>query len=487
MIYNFVQCPHRVNLDLYGNPAEKNEVSVFVQLLWEKGNAYEKEVIENLEIVFTDLSSLSGDEKEEATKEAITRGDELIYSGRIKAGDLLGEPDLLRKQGAGYVAGDIKSGAGEEGVSDLDDKKPKKHYAVQLALYTDILEQLKLSAGRAPFVWDINGEEIVYDLEELQGKRNPTSLWTTYQDILNQVQHVNSNKDTTLPANSSICKLCQWHTLCLDNLIESSDLSLIPELGRSKRDAMMSYIKNLNELASIDISSLVKGKKTVIPGIGPSSLEKFKTRAQLQTQKGSSPFLIEEVSLPLSEVELFFDIETDPMRDVCYLHGFVVRKNQDNSTEQFVSFYADNPTPEDEEKAFKDAIEFIRESQPCMIYYYSKYERTIWRKLQKRYPNVASEEEIEDIYSTANSIDLYYDVVKSKTEWPTRSYSIKALASFLGFSWRDTDPSGASSIEWYHRWHESKDETIKQRILDYNEDDCIATRVLLDGIRKLTV
>ncbi len=75
--------------------------------------------------------------------------------------------------------------------------------------------------------------------------------------------------------------------------------------------------------------------------------------------------------------------------------------------------------------------------------------------------------------------------MKPKTEWPTRDFSIKTLASYLGFSWRDTDPSGASSIEWYHRWVESKDVTIKNRILEYNEDDCVATRVLLDYIRSL--
>ncbi|MEZ4275185.1 MAG: ribonuclease H-like domain-containing protein [Nitrospirales bacterium] len=46
-------------------------------------------------------------------------------------------------------------------------------------------------------------------------------------------------------------------------------------------------------------------------------------------------------------------------------------------------------------------------------------------------------------------------------------------------------PSGAASIEWFHRWVESGDRTIRQRILDYNEDDCRATRVLLDGIRRL--
>jgi uncharacterized protein len=76
-------------------------------------------------------------------------------------------------------------------------------------------------------------------------------------------------------------------------------------------------------------------------------------------------------------------------------------------------------------------------------------------------------------------------VVLKATEWPTRDYSIKSLAKYLGFIWRDTHPSGAASIEWFHRWVENGDRDIKQRILDYNEDDCRATRVLLDGIRRL--
>lgn len=40
-----------------------------------------------------------------------------------------------------------------------------------------------------------------------------------------------------------------------------------------------------------------------------------------------------------------------------------------------------------------------------------------------------------------------------------------------------------ASVEWYHRWVESGDEEIKQRILDYNEDDCVAMRVVVDGIK----
>jgi uncharacterized protein YprB with RNaseH-like and TPR domain len=72
------------------------------------------------------------------------------------------------------------------------------------------------------------------------------------------------------------------------------------------------------------------------------------------------------------------------------------------------------------------------------------------------------------------------------TEWSTRDYSIKTLAKYLGFEWRDAHPSGAASIELYDRWAETGDPAIKQRILDYNEDHCRATRVLLDGIGALS-
>jgi predicted RecB family nuclease len=485
MLYNYVQCPHRVSLDLFGNSTEKDPVSVFVQLLWEKGNAFEREVIENLKLPFCDLSSYSKEEKETATLEAMRRGDELIYAGRIVSGNLLGEPDLLRRQYGGYVAGDIKSGAAEEDASEEEEGKPKKHYAVQLALYTDILEKLNVSGGRTPFVWDIHNQEVVYDLDALQGKRNPTSLWTIYRDVLSQVKSIIETKEETLAAYSSKCKLCHWRTVCIKAVTATKDLTLIPELGRSKRDSMLPYIKNLTELANTDISGFIKGKRTVISGIGPDTLVKFQSRAQLQMKNGAKPYCTGEICFPVSALEIFFDIETDPMRDICYLHGFVERRNLDNATEKYVAFFAHSPTSEEEEKAFAEAWRYIKSSRPFAMYYYSKYERTIWRKLQQKYPHVVTPEEIEELFDPKQSIDLYFDVVKPKTEWPTRDYSIKTLATYLGFSWRDTDPSGASSIEWYHRWVETGDDAIRQRILQYNEDDCIATRVLLDGIRSL--
>jgi predicted RecB family nuclease len=487
MLYDLVACPHRVSMDLFADPAQRDKVSPFVQLLWDRGAAHEKEVIANLGVPFIDLSKYAGNEKERLTLEAMDHSESLIYGGRISAGELLGDPDLLRKEGSGYIAGDIKSGAGEEGGSDDSDGKPKTHYAVQLGLYTDILERLGRSPGRRGFIWDIHGKEVIYDFSVASGAKNSRTLWADYQDCLAEARAIVNRTSETIPAYSSgVCKNCVWYSACIKKLESTDDLTLIPELGRSKRDAMIPYVTSIKEFAATDPVSFLLGKKTVFSGIGPPTLEKLHNRAKLLATKDAKPYLRAPVALPASSRELFFDVEVDPMRNVCYLHGFVERIDGDIAKEQFVSFFANDLTNEAEARAFAEAWCFMQASLPCAIYYYSKYERTIYRKLREKYPDVCTEVELDALFDPAKAIDLYFDVVLKATEWPTRDYSIKTLAKYLGFTWRDTHPSGAASIEWFDRWVQTRDPSVQQRILDYNEDDCRATRVLLDGIRAMS-
>ncbi len=473
-------------MDAFGDKSKRDDISPFTRLLWERGHAFEKQVIEELKLPFTDLSGFGDDEREERTIRAMRKGDQLIYSGRIRAGDLLGVPDLLRKDGDLYVAGDIKSGAGEEGAAD-DDTKPKKHYAVQLALYTDILEQVGLSAGRRGFIWDIHGDEVPYDLAAKPGPRSDP-FWDTYTGVLAEARQIVAGTSETLPALASICKQCHWRTACYAGITKSNDLTLIPELGRARRENFPPNLRTVAALAITDIAMLVLPKnKTTIAGVGAEMLHKFQRRATLLNTPGSTPYLTSTFDAADASVELFFDIEVDPFRDVCYLHGFLERHNRDNSTERFRACFAPTATPEGERQAFAEACEYLRALPDAAIYYYSPYERTIWTKLQARFPDVIAAEEVAAIFTSPRSTDLYHAVVRPNSEWPTNDFSIKTLAKYLGFTWRDTDPSGAASIEWYDQWVRTGDSAVRQRILDYNEDDCRATRVLLDGIRGLPV
>jgi predicted RecB family nuclease len=249
---------------------------------------------------------------------------------------------------------------------------------------------------------------------------------------------------------------------------------------------MIARVRTVTTFAGADPATFMADKrKTIFAGIGPDTLMKFHDRARLLTTAGAKPFLRAAVTFPGHDCELFFDIEDDPLRGICYLHGFIERRNRDNATERFTPFFAEEATPAAEKAAFAAAMAYWRERRPCAVYYYSKHERTYYRVLQEKYPDVCTQEEIEQLFDPVHAVDLYYDVVRKATEWPTNDHSIKTLAKYLGFAWRDTHPSGAASIEWFNRWIETRDPQIRQRILDYNEDDCRATRVLLEGIRAL--
>jgi uncharacterized protein len=360
MLYDLVTCPHRVTMDLYGNPADRNEVNPFVQLLWEKGTLYEEKIIEGLKLPFLNLRPLAGDEKAAATRKAMAEGVPLIYNGRIEADGLLGDPDLLRKEGTGYAPIDIKSGSGEEGSDDDDDGKPKKTYAVQLSLYVDILERLGLSNGKAAYIWDVHGEEVPYRLNEPRTKTGKETLWQEYQTYLTEARGIIARTTETLPACASVCKLCHWYSTCLTKAKASDDLTLIPELGRAARDAIMNEIPTVRALAEGNPEAYFEGKKTRFPRVGQDTLLKYHRRAKLLAGIDLGPYLKEPIILPGHDLELFFDIEVDTMRDRCYLHGFVERHGRDNATEVFVPFFMDGISEEAEGKSFEDAWRYIQ-------------------------------------------------------------------------------------------------------------------------------
>ena len=197
---------------------------------------------------------------------------------------------------------------------------------------------------------------------------------------------------------------------------------------------------------------------------------------------GLPPVFHDSFEFPEVATELFFDIESDPTQDFVYLHGFWVR---DANGEEFKDFTALAVSPDEERRVWAEAIGFINSlpHENRSIYYYSSYEKSSYRRLRKKYPDVIGEEELEAIFDHSNVIDLYTDVVIKMTDWPLGSYGIKAIAQYLDFKWRDETPSGALSIQWYNEFISTGDEKLLNRILEYNEDDCKATMVVKDYLQ----
>ncbi|WP_354269378.1 TM0106 family RecB-like putative nuclease [Bradyrhizobium japonicum] len=482
ILYDLVECPKRVSLDAFGEASRRDETNAFVRLMWERGTLFEGTTVAALRLPFVDLSNAADTERESLTLQAMTSGAPLIYGGRISMGDLLGHPDLLRKEPEGYVPGDIKCGHGKEAAADGENGKPKLSYAVQLACYVEILERLGRAAGRRAFVLDIEGKDVEYDFVDSPAGRN---LWRVYEKAVAAARSILYGGTDPLPAYCGACKLCHWHSFCLEELTAADDLTLIAGLHRRDRDAMRESIPSIAAFAALDPETFVKGKKTAFAGIGADRLRALHARAVLLKRPDPKPYLRKPVRLEVFPLELFFDVEVDPLRDICYVHGILERRDGDCDNERYVAFFARDITPAAERDAFAAALAYFARRPDAAIYHYSKYERSTYRRLQRKYSDVCSRKEVDRLFDPTRATDLYGDVVLKATEWPTRDRSIKSLARYLGFAWRDPQPSGAASVAWYDSWCTHRSEELKQRILDYNADDCRATRIVLDGIRSL--
>ncbi|HBZ35956.1 MAG TPA: hypothetical protein DEO33_06035 [Rikenellaceae bacterium] len=489
-LYDFMQCPHKVWRDIYGPQEEKiDEKNPFIELLWEKGVLHEKEIISEVG-AFVDLSEGTIEERIDKTSAEMKKGTPLIYQGVLKFNNLLGIPDLLRMISPGkYLPIDIKSGKGFEGDDfDEEEGKPKKHYAVQLSLYVEILLNLSFADEKKGAIVDVSGKELTYLLENPQGVRNAQTWWELYLDIKNSIVELLSNTIQDRPAISGTCKLCPWYNSCKKWCLEKEDLTKIFYLGRNLRDVLSKDlgIEKVSELRKLDIPDILAKKKkdkTFLKGFGETLLKKFINRAAILDEI-KKPILHQQIQFPEVKNELFFDIEDDPTQDFVYLHGIYCRNQKGES---FVYFLAKENSRDSEKVAWKEFWNFINTlpSGDFAVYYYANHEKTTYKRLNQRYPDVIENEKREAFFANPNVIDLY-QIIQKNTDWPLSNYSLKDIATYLGFKWRDETPSGALSILWYNDFIQNRSQELLKRILEYNEDDCKATMVLKDEIVKLS-
>ena len=481
-VFDLVTCPHRVAMDRHGPAGRREEPGPVAEMLWRRGVAHEAELIAALDVRPAVIAPADDVRRERETLAAMDRGEDLIVGARIRHEDLVGEPTLLRREDDGYVAGNARCVASDEGPDVA--RKPRRSYAMQLALHTDILENLDRSAGRYGFIIDGHGEEHTYELDAPRGPRTTVTLWQDYQRLLMQARRIVSEAGRTRPARIAACRLCPWQGECLRRLEREDDLSLLPEVGRTTRDAIAALYPTIAALACADPEDLPDEARR-LEGVGATMLRRLHDRACLAREPGAGAYLRGEVELPESAVEIFFDVEVDALRDHCYLHGFLERRGR--GRDRYRAFFAAEASDESEEEAFAAAWDYARGLGDAALFHYGPLARAAWRDLQERFPQVCDAEEVAELFGADTTVDLYGAVVRPRSEWPVRDYSIATLAAHVGFEWRDAANDEPSRTGLYERWVADRDDALKARILGGNEDDCRAAAVLLDAIRALEV
>ncbi|MBL7051165.1 TM0106 family RecB-like putative nuclease [Candidatus Woesearchaeota archaeon] len=445
--YNYVQCPTKIYLNIHGDKEKRVPYSEFIQKKMEDGIIHEKEVIKGKK--FEEIKIKDVNDAFKKTIELMESGVNLIYQGVLIEKDMLGRPDLLEKREGKskfgdyhYVALDIKSG-----------KRLKEEYKMQVMFYSLLLEKVQGRLPKNGYIININHEILDFNVKKALGK---------YNHNLNEIKKIIKGKKIA-PTHLSKCAECVWREYCIPYMVKKQDISMIPRLGRTAKE-------KLNDAGIKTISDVAKCNKDRLNGV---NMVKFQRQAEAISE--DKVIVLKKPEFEDVETEIFFDIEGETELGIDYLYGLLVRQKGD---EKFYGIWADKP--EDEEKMWKEFLNFMDKIKDFKIYYYTSYEIRSMRKLKEKY---GADRKLFDRIMN-NMVDLHKVILRSAI-LPLYSYSIKPIAKYLGFKWRDSKAGGAQSMFWYSLWLKTKEKKWKKIILEYNEDDVIATRVLKDWLNNL--
>jgi uncharacterized protein len=275
-------------------------------------------------------------------------------------------------------------------------------------------------------------------------------------------------------------------------LAEAHDLSEIYFMGVAAPKFRAAGIHSYDQLAELAIG-------TEIPGIKPDALAKFVNWAQVKVKDQSSGKYFELkqksewVNLPApSSSDIFFDIEW--FNPVLSKKSWVFMFGYANANEEFKCL--ESLTYDDELLNFRNFVsemqEILKKNPSAHIYHFHTPEPEHLRKLSNAYQELAYEVE----FVCSRMVDLRKNVM-SMILPGSNSYSIKDIEKYYdadGKLHREGLVKGGDQamLQFYealaHReaGNEAEASRLMTIIRDYNKDDCLSTKLLLDWLRELS-
>ena len=275
--------------------------------------------------------------------------------------------------------------------------------------------------------------------------------------IIEGLEKINKNELEPKICKNDYCKICEFEPLCYAKLIDKDDLSLLSSIRENERPRFEKKgIFTVNQLSYTfkprKKNEWVKQKE-----------HPFYHSLQALAIREKKVYVYDEVKIPNTKTKVFVDLEGNSDGSFIYLIGVLIKYENE---EKFYSFWADNK--ENERDIFKKFSDLLNELEEPLLFYYGRYDKNVFKRIFSNSRN----KKVKDIVLN-NSIDVLKSI-RRNIYFPTYSNGLKEIASFLGFNWSNKDSSGLQSIVWRWKWENNKDEKIKDDLIQYNKDDCVA-------------
>lgn len=263
------------------------------------------------------------------------------------------------------------------------------------------------------------------------------------------------------------CQICEYQIECLTKLKERDDLSLLTALKP----------KEILQKNNRGIFSVKQLSYSYRPKKNPYRKRKFLPELKALAIRENKTFIQESPTLTQYRTEVFIDFEGISDRNSIYLIGVFLKTN---NVEIEYSFWADD-SEEEEESIFIKLIELLLPLDDFIVYYYGSFELQALQRIEKK---VSDEQKLRLNKIIENSFNLL-NIFNHNVYPPTYSNSLKEIARFLKFEWTEKDASGLQCTVWRYNWEITKSNDLKQKILQYNIEDCRALKMVKDWLQDI--
>ena len=293
------------------------------------------------------------------------------------------------------------------------------------------------------------------------------------------------------PIVNAECGRCHWWEHCRPQL-NPEDVSLRIDKGALDSREIVTLrrhgIGTITDLAGVDLDELLTWYLPEVTHRSGAEL-RIRTAARRARMLLDGRWFDRETSgpieVPSADIEIDFDIESAANGRV-YLWGFLVQPAGGPGVYHEFSRFTDLDDADEVELA-REAFEWLRSvvetGGRVVVFHYSGYEVAKIRSLADRAADPLLDWAAG--YAEEQFVDLL-EIVKNHY-FGVAGLGLKLMARHAGFSWRDEEPGGLNSQVWFaeavHAEGQPDRAAARQRVLDYNEDDVLATAHLRTWLR----
>jgi predicted RecB family nuclease len=259
------------------------------------------------------------------------------------------------------------------------------------------------------------------------------------------------------------CPACEFRRRCHAEVVEKDDLSLLRVITDAElRKQRARGIFTVTQLA-YTFRPRRKGKRARGGG------QPHHAALQALAIRDAKTYVLGKPEVPGRPSQVYLDLEGDHEAAVYLLGALVVK----GGAATMHSFWNDDASGEG--RLFRQLLEVL-EGEDYALFHFGSYERRFLKRMRRLARRKGPADRL-----LANAVDVL-SLVRSNVYFPVHANGLKEIAGHLGFAWSDPDASGLQSLVWRRRWEQGRNDSLKQRLVAYNAEDCVALRLVVEHL-----